>query len=387
MTSRKKSVSTSECHIEIPQVSSSQINRQATSATSVYQKCLQLRIRLSKVENFIPFIKTGANSNDPLSNNDSSNPTPLPTPPISSNAVSQLWACFRLGSSLCFLYNQLGYDQLEISDNLDLSNQSICKKGVARFIMACKKLGDTERAESGGSKGWTTDDLFTVSDLYKTDTNGFIKVLHTVNLVLDRLESQGKLLDEPQPINSTTPTNGSPSLSNGFPNDLISPIDNAPHPFSHINTTNATRKKISQELIESERKFIMDMELLQSFADEIRNSNIFSHDTHHSIFTNLNALVDFQRRVQIGLEEAYEVDQSGGIGLWGRAFANYENDWLIYAPFVVNYKTANKYLLENAEFIQNGTPSGLSHYEVQALLIKPTQRVCKYHLLIDVSLN
>ncbi|TIA74593.1 hypothetical protein E3P91_00877 [Wallemia ichthyophaga] len=268
----------------------------------------------------------------------------------STNCVNLLWECFKLGNSLCHLFNQLGLEQqLEVSDNYDINKQSICKKGVARFIISCKLLGDT-------STGWTSDDLFTVTDLYKQDTSGFIRVLHTVNLVVNEVDKRGKLME-------VTPTE----------------TDDAPI----LESTNQSRVKITQELIESERKFIMDMELLQSFSNEIRNSNIFSHDTHHSIFTNLNALVDFQRRVQISLEEAFEVDQSGGIGLWGKAFTDHEQDWLVYAPFVINYNHANNIVLEQADAIQNGTPSGLSHYEVQALLIKPTQRVCKYHMFLD----
>lgn len=208
----------------------------------------------------------------------------------STNCVNLLWECFKLGNSLCHLFNQLGLEQqLEVSDNYDINKQSICKKGVARFIISCKLLGDT-------TTGWTSDDLFTVTDLYKQDTSGFIRVLHTVNLVLNELDKRGKLIE-------VTPTQ----------------TDDAPI----LQSTNQSRVKITQELIESERKFIMDMELLQSFSNEIRQSNIFSHDTHHSIFTNLHALVDFQRRVQISLEEAFEVDQSGGIGLWGKAFTDH----------------------------------------------------------------
>lgn len=354
-TGRKKSINQQNQQtgqengqIEQPTISKSQINRSPLQTQSVYQRCLLLRSRLLRVEGFNGFLDSVH----------------------STNCVNLLWECFKLGNSLCHLFNQLGLEQqLEVSDNYDINKQSICKKGVARFIISCKLLGDT-------STGWTSDDLFTVTDLYKQDTSGFIRVLHTVNLVVNEVDKRGKLME-------VTPTE----------------TDDAPI----LESTNQSRVKITQELIESERKFIMDMELLQSFSNEIRNSNIFSHDTHHSIFTNLNALVDFQRRVQISLEEAFEVDQSGGIGLWGKAFTDHvssglkisnsiikptqEQDWLVYAPFVINYNHANNIVLEQADAIQNGTPSGLSHYEVQALLIKPTQRVCKYHMFLDVSFS
>ncbi|TIA93649.1 hypothetical protein E3P99_00091 [Wallemia hederae] len=328
-TARKKSINQQDSNqIEQPVVSKSQINRSPLQTQSVYQRCLLLRSRLLRVEGFSTFLDSVQ----------------------STNCVNLLWECFKLGNSLCHLFNQLGLEQqLEVADNYDINKQSICKKGVARFIISCKLLGET-------TTGWTSDDLFTVTDLYKQDTSGFIRVLHTVNLVVNELDKRGKLIE-------VTPTE----------------TDDAPI----LESTNQSRVKITQELIESERKFIMDMELLQSFSNEIRHSNIFSHDTHHSIFTNLNALVDFQRRVQISLEEAFEVDQSGGVGLWGKAFTDHEQDWLVYAPFVINYNHANKIVLEQAEAIQNGTPSGLSHYEVQALLIKPTQRVCKYHMFLD----
>ena len=41
---------------------------------------------------------------------------------------------------------------------------------------------------------------------------------------------------------------------------------------------------------------------IQAYKNQLRDSNIISQDTSHSIFLNLDGLVDFQRRFLIGVE-------------------------------------------------------------------------------------
>ena len=66
---------------------------------------------------------------------------------------------------------------ISYTTELRLSNANMCKALVMRFILALK-----ERL------GWDPDDTFTVSQLYLNDTNGFVRVVRTVDRLVTLLE-------------------------------------------------------------------------------------------------------------------------------------------------------------------------------------------------------
>ena len=83
--------------------------------------------------------------------------------------VAVLWGCFRLGAPLCHLANLLPSMRTKLLPIPDVSGittyNNTCKKCVYHFLIVCKdelKIPD--------------DQLFNISELYKDDTNGFIKV-------------------------------------------------------------------------------------------------------------------------------------------------------------------------------------------------------------------
>ena len=82
--------------------------------------------------------------------------------------VAVLWGCFRLGAPLCHLMNQMKNlkKPLQVPDVLGLSMyNNTCKKCIYHFLIACKE-----------ELGLVDSDLFSISELYKDDTNGFVKV-------------------------------------------------------------------------------------------------------------------------------------------------------------------------------------------------------------------
>ena len=85
--------------------------------------------------------------------------------------VAVLWGCFRLGAPLCFIVNM--FDEyrrapLSVPDVSQLTTYSnVCKKCVYHFLIACKEL-----------LGLPEDQLFTISELYRDDTSGFVKVIY-----------------------------------------------------------------------------------------------------------------------------------------------------------------------------------------------------------------
>ncbi|KAG0038713.1 hypothetical protein BGZ83_003023, partial [Gryganskiella cystojenkinii] len=127
------------------------------SVVSLYQSCLNLLERLSGVPDFEEYL-----------NPDLLQTTQAGTPSGSSpnDPVNQLWKLFRLGSPLACIFNGLRpLEPLEINsaDN-KLSNVNACKALVFRFLVACRK-----------ELQFSEDDLFTITELYQDDTNGFVK--------------------------------------------------------------------------------------------------------------------------------------------------------------------------------------------------------------------
>ncbi|KAF8147773.1 hypothetical protein K438DRAFT_1989466 [Mycena galopus ATCC 62051] len=62
------------------------------------------------------------------------------------------------------------------------------------------------------------------------------------------------------------------------------------------------RDDIIRELVETERKYVQDLELLQTYATAVSESDLFAPHTIYLLFTNLAQLYAFQRKFLLGLE-------------------------------------------------------------------------------------
>ena len=242
-----------------PIATNSALNLKARASSSIYQRCTALRERLYRVPEFRDRFVDEAEQSLAAIASTSSAPAPAPaapaafTPdlPMQTDPVSQVLSVLRLGASLCFLFNRLGHaHQLDVNPQATLSNLKACQRGAAHFIMACKQ--DLQ---------WPEQDLFAVSELYGQDTNGIVKVnppfpvslcaifdtstnrahvlslqvVHTVTKLLDVLESQGALLPPPEDSHTVAPQPG--------PSD--------------------ERSLVVREILDSERKYMQDLEVLQ----------------------------------------------------------------------------------------------------------------------------
>lgn len=150
---------------DVPQPTN-QLNKSASSASSLYQQCSQLRARLSRLPGFALFF---ALSLSPAGSRQSH----------STDPVAQLWDTFALGSPLCYLFNLL-QDRQPLSgivtdpELIDVENVKEKKRATAKFIIAL-----TEMRNAGEWQG----DVFTVGDLLSEsrDTNGFVKVMSSIH--------------------------------------------------------------------------------------------------------------------------------------------------------------------------------------------------------------
>ena len=67
-----------------------------------------------------------------------------------------------------------------------------------------------------------------------------------------------------------------------------------------------TRERHVQELLTTERKYVQDLETVQDYMHALQSAEIVSNDVIHSLFLNLNQILDFQRRFLIRMETMYD---------------------------------------------------------------------------------
>ncbi|RKP10575.1 hypothetical protein THASP1DRAFT_12646 [Thamnocephalis sphaerospora] len=264
----------------------------------------------------------------------------------SMDPVTTLWNIFRIGNALCELVNiARPQNPLAINRENNLSNLNGCKKSVFHFRVACNT-----------DFGIRQEDIFSITELYQQDTNGFVRVLKTVSLVLDSLEQKG-LVDTSNP----RPHRFSESGAGGAPQD--------------------NRAKVVRELLETERSYIRDLEMLQNYHQAVQRSSALSPDDMLYLFANLNELADFQRKFLIGVEEnALQPPDEQHFGL---LFLQMEEKFSVYEPFCANYERAANIVEEQASVLMRFSHIMEPQRQLLAYLIKPIQRICKYPLLIQ----
>lgn len=114
---------------------------------------------------------------------------------------------------------------------------------------------------------------------------------------------------------------------------------------------------------------------------ELQTQKVLSLDTIHYLFGNLNALVDFQRRFLIQMEDMAEKPaQEQRLGL---LFVQNEEAFSVYEPYCANYYSAQDLVVQEAPKLQKLANILNPTYELPSMLIKPVQRICKYPLLMS----
>ncbi|KAJ3075500.1 hypothetical protein HK102_005592, partial [Quaeritorhiza haematococci] len=306
------------------------------SPVSLYQQCLQLLEKLYSLPGF-EFYLFPQGVDVLLSDKN-----------FRFDPVNILWESFRLGSPLCALFNHLRpVNTLEVADVSSIQPgkwDNKCKKSVYHFLVACKQ--DLRLSE---------DDVFTISELYKDDTNGFVKVVKTVNIVVDKIEERG-LFPPKRP------------LPFGFSgNSSDAPMDN--------------RAKIINEMLDTERKYIQSLEELQAYVRELEFQQIVPKDIILQLFANLDELLDFQRRFLIAMEGT--LMRSPNEQRVGQLFIDHEPAFQCYIPFCGNYQFATQLAIDEADRLAKLSHIIDPNYGLPSYLIKPVQRICKYPLLLN----
>lgn len=181
-----------------------------------------------------------------------------------------------------------------------------------------------------------------------------------INLVLDVAQQRGQLLT----IEEET---GDPSIMTGA------------EKMSY-------RDHVIQEMVNTERKYVQDLENLHDLKKQIEQNGVVPGDVVHEIFLNINAILDFQRRFLIKIETTNSQPQ--GQQQWGAPFVNYEESFNIYKPFIANQRKAAAIAKRDfAKLAQAKHAIVVDFNTLDGFLLKPMQRLVKYPLLLKVNFH
>ncbi|ORX53998.1 hypothetical protein DM01DRAFT_1335849 [Hesseltinella vesiculosa] len=247
--------------------------------------------------------------------------------------MNRLWQFCRQGAPLCILFNALHPAQPIPMD------QQKPKAYVYYFIIACR---DQLR--------FSESSLFTLKDVFQDDTNGFVRVVNVLKQIVTLMESHGLI----QVAMTSKPT---PSTM---------PKDN--------------RDKLVMELLETERKYVHDLETLQGYMRQAHSQEVLPPDTLLQLFGNLDALVDCQRKFLVQLEA--QADKAPQEQRFGLLFVQHEEAFAVYEPFCANFQMAQDLIVRENQALESLAHVLSPDFELPSMLIKPVQRICKYPLLM-----
>ncbi|CAI6090238.1 unnamed protein product [Clonostachys chloroleuca] len=299
------------------------INQKADASRSLYQICVTLKNRLSQVPDFEPYLQ----QLDP------------------TDPVDPLWALLRSGHPLLTIYNSLQPEvPLVVEENVP-NEEKRSKIAIFKFVKACM---DELKV--------SPQDSFVIADLTGNDTSGFVKVTQVVNHVLDLAQQRGLLLQ----------------LDSHFVEDPSR--DNPTMKMTY-------RDHIVKELVDTERKYVQDLENLHDLKTTLEQRGAIPGDIVHSIFLNINAILDFQRRFLIRVETTNSMATE--FQKWGTPFVMYEAAFDIYQPFIANQRKAAQVANQVFDKIQQvNHPVAADFNTLDGFLLKPMQRLVKYPLLL-----
>lgn len=252
---------------------------------------------------------------------------------VNCDPVTQLWALFQQGSPLCVIFNMIkpAYSLPVISSD-DLKT---CKKSIYDFILACKNYLNFDNSE-----------LFTISNVFSNETDDLIKIIKVINQVIDLAPSIFKNIE--------------------IPEDEIKVTD--------------SKSKVLKELVETERKYVNDLETLVAYKEQLLNFSIISSEDLYMLFPNLNDILDFQRRFLVALEINNLVDPK--YQRIGSIFIHAQSFFKSYEPWSIGQKAAIDFINSSSMKLKNNSLIIENELELQSFLIKPVQRLCKYPLLL-----
>lgn len=268
----------------------------------------------------------------------------------SKDPVTTLWKLFQMGAPLCIIFNAIKPQyKINVVSSDDIK---VCKKSIYDFISGCKMHLE-----------FHDEELFTISDVFNNGTFTLVKI---IEVVLTLISYSIKIF---------------PSLPTTDP----SLIKNEPIPDSFKKDE---RYKIFREFLETERKYVYDLETLQDFNAQLLTQNFITLNESTTLFPNITEIIEFQRRFLISLEMNNHLLNMDEIRL-GSVFINSYNYFKLYELWSIGQTAAIEYISKLPIYSNTSKPHPnadkliiKNKMELQSFLLKPIQRLCKYPLLI-----
>jgi cell division control protein 24 len=135
-----------------PQEAANVLNKRADKDTSLFQRCLQLQLRLRAIPGFERWMVEEENK-----------------AAIDDDPVTLIWRTLRRGFPLLDIYNALGPKvRLHVEDSMltESNAKKFEKKATYKFLEACINV-----------LNFPSEECFIIGDLYGDDTTGFVKVM------------------------------------------------------------------------------------------------------------------------------------------------------------------------------------------------------------------
>lgn len=307
------------------------INQRADASRSLYQICLSLRQRLLNVTGFEEHLRSADSEGD------------------EQDVVASLWRCLQKGYPLITIYNILQPGNPYRLDDEKISEAKRPKNAASKFVVKC--LTDLKLP---------AEEVFVVSDLFGTDTTGFLKVTQVINTVLNLAVQRGLIQEDIQ--EDAGPTSGS------GPGGKMS-----------------YRDHVVRELVDTERKYVQDLENLHELKLQIEQKGVVPGDIVHAIFLNINAILDHQRRFLIRMETTNSQPEQRQD--WGGPFTAFEDGFQTYYPFIANQQKAATIAKREFEKLHLANHPVVEDFNtLDGFLLKPMQRLVKYPMLLKVNI-
>lgn len=153
----------SSIDMPIPSVS---ITNKPSNGTSLYHLCRSVLDRLSLVEGMQYYLEYEILTPCSSSVMSSESGSTTNSNSSSNDPLTKLWELCRRGTPLATLFNASNpAEPLKLNFNQPQQMTNECKKTVYHFIVACRN-----------QLSFKEEQVFTLSDVYKDNTNGFVKV-------------------------------------------------------------------------------------------------------------------------------------------------------------------------------------------------------------------
>lgn len=258
---------------------------------------------------------------------------------LSLDPATQLWKLFQHGAPLCLLFNAIDPKHtipIQTGDDLRM-----CKKAVYDFVVSVKTYLSVD-----------DDAMFTISNVFSDNTHDLLKIIDFVTSLLDlhKIACPGASLD-------------------------LLALE-----IADLKITD-DRSKVFKELIMTERKYILDLELLLKYRNELQAADALSSEQLHVLFPNLSDVIDFHRRLLCGFE--CNIDVPTKYQRIGSVFIHASNGpFKAYEPWTIGQIGAIELINREAANLKKASTLIDPGFELQSYIIKPIQRLCKYPLLL-----